>query len=87
MRKDSFFLPKSYCNGEIKYYTNCFCSPNCTMSYNYNIIGDENVFQRESIFKYSYKIQNPIKNAPHFSIINIYGGNLTPDEYINTYLK
>ena len=86
-KNEPYFLPISYCELTKRYkITGNFCSPNCVkryaMTYHNNIVYLISFMYKE-LFGYTYII----KTAPPFQVLKEYGGNLSIEEYRNSFNK
>ena len=86
-KNEPYFLPISYCALTKRYkITGNFCSPNCVkryaITYHNNIVYLISFMYKE-LFGYTYII----KTAPPFQVLKEYGGNLSIEEYRNSFNK
>lgn len=62
-----------------------FCSFDCAMAYNMNDLNDNNCWKRNSLLHYlyykTYGNKVDIKQAPHWKTLEVFGGNLTIEEF------
>ena len=81
-------LPEDYYN-ETFYCIGHFCSFNCAKSYNLSL-NDSNVWKRETLINQLYFMtfgnRIEIKNAPHWIVLEEYGGNLSIDKFRDNFV-
>tara|TARA_Y100000741_G_C18230327_1_gene549523 strand:+ start:518 stop:1549 length:1032 start_codon:yes stop_codon:yes gene_type:complete len=78
-----FKLPYEINNDIIKYYGH-FCCPECAVSFNFNELNDEYVWERYSLLNYLYSNNNEkINIAPSRLLLDICGGPLNINEFKN----
>jgi hypothetical protein len=83
-------LPEKYCPKEKKYYLRgCFCSFNCAVKYNFDIIADYKVQERFALLNNIKKIifkdcAKQIIPAPPRELLTCFGGDKTIEEFRST---
>lgn len=67
-----------------------FCSFDCAMAYNMNDLNDNNCWKRNALLHYlyykTYGTKVKIIQAPHWKTLNVFGGNLTIDEFRDEFI-
>lgn len=79
-------LPCKYYNN-IFYVTGCFCSLECASAYNVMQMRDNQVEERNNLLNYlstQLEYADVVKAAPPREMLQMFGGNMTIDEFRNT---
>lgn len=74
-----YSLPIKYNNNKFEMFGN-FCSPQCVVSYNFNM-NDENSYERYSYINYIYNNGYKIYSAPSRESLNCFGGPLSIEQF------
>ena len=76
-----FYLPNKFINNKFHVYGN-FCSPNCCLAYNLDL-KDDKVFERTTLINklYNVNLEDSIYPAPLRQTLEIFGGDLSIDEF------
>jgi len=78
-----FGLPLKIVENKFEMY-GCFCSPECVTSFNFEELKDEFVWERYSYINYLYNDSDiKIYPAPSRFVLNIFGGELTIEQFRN----